>query len=68
MTEPDPDGVAFYRDVIATAGNRLEPHVSLFPFHARMVWEEQDGQRGWERPDMTHWRRYVRRSLSYWAG
>ena len=62
MTEPDPDGVAFYRDVIAAAkANGLEPHVSLFHFSTpEWFWEEQSGQRGWERPDaLTHWRRYV---------
>ena len=62
MTEPDPDGVAFYQDVIAAAkANGLEPHVSLFHFSTpEWFWEEQDGQRGWERPDaLTHWRRYV---------
>ena len=33
MTEPDPEGVAFYRDVITAAkANGLKPHVSLFHF------------------------------------
>ena len=45
MTEPDPDGVAFYQDVIAAAkANGLEPHVSLFHFSTpEWFWEEQDG-------------------------
>jgi beta-glucosidase len=57
-----PDGVAFYRDVIAAAkANGLEPHVSLFHFSTpEWFWEEQNGQRGWERSDaLNHWRRYV---------
>ena len=62
LTEPDPDGVAFYQDVIAAAkASGLEPHVSLFHFSTpEWLWEEHDGQQGWERPDaLTHWRRYV---------
>ena len=62
MAEPDPAGVAFYQDVIAAAkANGLEPHVTLFHFSTpEWFWEEQDGQRGWERPDaLSHWMHYV---------
>lgn len=62
MKEPDPDGIAFYREVIAAAkANGLTPHVSLFHFSTpEWFWEEQQGKRGWERSDaLTHWERYV---------
>jgi beta-glucosidase len=62
MTEPDEAGVAFYRDVIAAAKSHgLTPHVSLFHFSTpEWFWEDQDGQRGWERADaLSHWNRYV---------
>jgi len=62
MTEPDPAGVAFYRDVIAAAkANGLTPHVSLFHFSTpEWFWEEHYGKRGWERSDaLEHWNRYV---------
>ena len=59
---PDPEGIAFYQDVIAAAkANGLAPHVSLFHFSTpEWFWEERDGKRGWERPDaLEHWNRYV---------
>ncbi len=62
MTEPDPEGVAFYKDVIASAkSNGLTPHVSLFHFSTpEWFWEELQGKRGWERSDaLAHWNRYV---------
>ena len=62
MTEPDPAGVAFYKDVIASAkANGLTPHVSLFHFSTpEWFWEELQGKRGWERSDaLAHWNRYV---------
>ena len=62
MTEPDPEGVAFYKDVIAAAkANGLTPHVSLFHFSTpEWFWEEWQGKRGWERSDaLAHWNRYV---------
>jgi beta-glucosidase len=62
MTEPDPAGVAFYRNVIAAAkANGLTPHVSLFHFSTpQWFWEDRDGKRGWERSDaLSHWHRYV---------
>ena len=63
MTEPDPEGIAFYREVIAAAkANGLTPHVSLFHFSTpEWFWQEQQGFRGWERPDaLQHWNRYVK--------
>jgi beta-glucosidase len=62
MKAPDPEGIAFYQDVIAAAkANGLAPHVSLFHFSTpEWFWEERDGKRGWERPDaLEHWNRYV---------
>ena len=62
MKAPDPEGIAFYKDVIAAAkANGLAPHVSLFHFSTpEWFWEERDGKRGWERPDaLEHWNRYV---------
>ena len=62
MTEPDPEGVTFYRNVITAAkANGLKPHVSLFHFSTpEWFWEEKDGKRGWERLDaLSHWHRYV---------
>ena len=62
MTEPDPEGVTFYRNVISAAkANGLKPHVSLFHFSTpEWFWEEKDGKRGWERLDaLSHWHRYV---------
>ena len=62
MTEPDLAGITFYREVIAAAKkNGLKPHVSLFHFSTpEWFWEEQGGERGWERKDaLQHWNRYV---------
>ena len=62
MIEPDPEGVAFYEEVIRSAkANGLEPHISLFHFSTpKWFWEALEGQRGWERPDaMQHWGRFV---------
>lgn len=62
MTEPDPAGVDFYRQLLgALKTHGLTPHVTLFHFSTpEWFWQETGGRRGWERADaMDHWRRYV---------
>ncbi len=62
MRQPDPKGIAFYSNVIDKAiANGLNPHISLFHFSSpEWFWTEQNGKKGWERPDaLEHWERYV---------
>jgi len=63
MTEPDPDGIAYYRALLAEMKARgLAPVVTLFHYAAPAWFFEPDaaGRRGWERADaMVPWQRYV---------
>lgn len=62
MTEPDPAGIDFYRQVIASLKrNGMTPYVTLFHFSSpEWLWVEKDGKKGFERADaLEHWTRYV---------
>lgn len=63
MTEPAPEGVAYYQRVIAAMkARRITPFVTLFHYVAPRWFFEPDaaGRRGWERHDaLEHWGRFV---------
>lgn len=63
MTEPDPQGIAFYKGLLAEMKkNGITPFGTLFHF-ASPEWffqPDADGKKGWERKDaMEHWQRFV---------
>ncbi len=63
MTAPAPEGIAYYRDVLAQMQTRhLTPFVTLFHYVAPRWFFEADasGRRGWERGDaLERWRQFV---------
>jgi len=63
MTEPAPEGIAYYQRVLAEMkARRLTPFVTLFHYVAPRWFFEPDarGRRGWERADaLEHWGRFV---------
>ena len=63
MTEPAPEGIAYYRGVLAEMKARgITPFVTLFHYVAPRWFFERDatGRRGWERGDaLQHWGRFV---------
>jgi beta-glucosidase len=63
MTEPDPNGVLYYKNLIASMKkNNLKPLLTLFHFSSpAWFWEEKNGKRGWEREDAReHYERFLR--------
>lgn len=63
MTEPDPNGIAFYKSLLAEMKkNGITPFGTLFHF-ATPEWffqPDAEGKKGWERKDaMVHWQRFV---------
>jgi beta-glucosidase len=63
MTEPDPEGVEYYRKLIQSMKkNNLKPLLTLFHFSSpAWFWEEKDGKIGWERADaLQQYEKFVR--------
>ena len=63
MTEPDPNGVLYYKNLIASMKkNNLKPLLTLFHFSSpAWFWEEKNGKRGWEREDAReHYEKFLR--------
>jgi len=63
MKEPDPQGIAFYKGILAEMKKQgITPFGTLFHF-ATPAWffkPDAAGKKGWERKDaMEHWQRYV---------
>lgn len=62
IKEPDPEGVRYYQRIFdALERNKITPLVTLFHFASpTWLWQEQGGQRGWERDDsLAHFERFV---------
>lgn len=63
MKEPDPEGVRYYRNLIASMKkNNLKPLLTLFHFSSpAWFWEEKNGKKGWEREDaITEFEKFVK--------
>jgi beta-glucosidase/6-phospho-beta-glucosidase/beta-galactosidase len=63
MKVPDPQGIAFYKGILAEMKKQgITPFGTLFHF-ATPAWffkPDAAGKKGWERKDaMEHWQRYV---------
>jgi beta-glucosidase len=63
MTEPSPEGIAYYKAVIAEMKrNRITPFVTLYHYVSPQWFFQADpsGKRGWERQDaLMLWQRYI---------
>ena len=63
MTEPDPNAIAYYKDMIAEMKkHHITPFMTLFHYVAPAWFFQPDatGKKGWERADaMQHWQRFV---------
>jgi len=63
MTEPSPEGIAYYKAVIAEMKrNRITPFVTLYHYVSPQWFFQPDlsGKRGWERQDaLIMWQRYI---------
>lgn len=71
QTEPDPEGIAYYRRLFdALKQRRLEPVVTLFHFASpAWLWAAEGGKRGLERDDaLEHFERYVRAVAESFGG
>jgi beta-glucosidase len=70
QSAPEPSAIDFYRRIFAAlAKHKMQPLVTLFHFTSpAWLWQEQAGQRGWERPDaLLHWERFVRAVLAHFG-
>jgi beta-glucosidase/6-phospho-beta-glucosidase/beta-galactosidase len=70
LPEPDPAAIEHYQHIFRTlAAHHMTPVVTLFHFTTpAWLWQEQGGQRGWERPDaLFHWERFVRAVLHHFG-
>jgi beta-glucosidase len=71
MKEPDPKGVAFYKDVLATLRKlKMKPSATLFHFSSpAWLWKVKDGKKGWERKDaLVHFERFVKAVAKVFVG
>lgn len=63
MSEPDPSGVNYYKDLIASMkSHNLKPLLTLFHFSSpAWFWEEKNGKIGWEKEDaISEFEKFVR--------
>lgn len=70
MTEPDPEGVAFYQRILdSLKQHHLMPLVSFFHFSSpQWLWQEKNGKKGWEREDaLVHYQRFVQTVLKHYG-